>query len=243
MTKTKQPPVYTPIFDEPVPEPALPRVTPSYIPTSSTSSRTKRPSVTLDTVVYVLANSIFHPWIVFVFILSTYATHRHKGHPLLVKWSFVWLWVLCLAHWLAWWNHKLVHGNPRKVTWKAGGSGEAVEDGNAGEEKTGGEVVVITGGGSGLGRCLVEMLLAKSAKVAVLDVKEPDVEMMERWAEDTGRGEEWEVVDGGKESKRPSSGKKQGANGRRGLSWYVCDVGKAEEVDNAVKKIVQEVSL
>ena len=126
--------------------------------------------------------------------------------------------------------------------WKAESDAEGVEDGKAGNEKVGGEVAVITGGGSGLGRCLVEMLLAKGAKVAVLDIREPDVEMMERWAEETGRGEEWEVVDDGKDSKRLSSGKKQGGNGRRGLSWYVCDVGKAEKVESAVKKIVEEVS-
>ena len=58
----------------------------------------------------------------------------------------------------------------------------------------------MTGGGSGLGRVMVDMLLLKGAKVAVLDVRQMDGEARE-W-KDRGRELWWEGgVDVGSEER------------------------------------------
>lgn len=75
------------------------------------------------------------------------------------------------------------------------------------------EVVVITGGGSGLGRVLMESLVMRGVKVAVLDVKGIDREAEEL---------------------------RDGATGE--LVWEVCDAGRLEEVERAVRRVVKEVS-
>lgn len=165
--------------------------------------------ITLDLLVLILRNSIFHPFIVIIFILSIYATQRHKIHPTLAIGSFVWFSILILFIWLKALSHRICYGLPREVIW------EEDQDG-----KQGGEVAVVTGGASGLGRCLVEMLLRKGAKVAVLDVKGPDVEMREEWMSD-----DWEEGD---------------ADGR--LCWCICDLSQVEEVEKAAERIRKEVS-
>lgn len=68
-------------------------------------------------------------------------------------------------------NERITYGTPRKVNW---------ED----------EVVVITGGGMGLGRCIAEMLLIskRGVKVAIIDVKEPD-EVARSWMKTGGEFE------------------------------------------------------
>ena len=75
------------------------------------------------------------------------------------------------------------------------------------------EVVIVTGGCNGLGRALVEMLVRKGARVGVLDLKESDQEMQE-----------------------------MGESGPGDLCWQVCDVGKLDQVQNAVAAVHAEVS-
>jgi NADPH:quinone reductase-like Zn-dependent oxidoreductase len=105
------------------------------------------------------------------FYLSQAALHKHK-EPL-AFYTLYYTAALAVVELGVYANHRITYGRHRKVEWEK-------------------EVVVITGGGSGLGRVLAEMLLRKGAKVAVLDLKTPDREAdeaMERW--DLA----WEVCD------------------------------------------------
>ncbi|KIW76591.1 hypothetical protein Z517_09035 [Fonsecaea pedrosoi CBS 271.37] len=127
--------------------------------------------VTLDLLLLILANSVFHPWITLVFYLCLAAVHKHK-EPL-AFYTLYYTAFLVVAELAVWLNHRLTYGRHRKIDW---------ED----------EVVVVTGGARGLGRVLAEMLLRKGAKVAVVDIHGPDEEAreeMERW------DLVWEVVD------------------------------------------------
>jgi len=132
--------------------------------------------VNLDLLIRILVNSVFHPYIVFIFYLTQAALHLHR-EPLAY-------YTLCYAAFLGVVeigvniNQRLTYGKHRKVEWEK-------------------EVVVITGGGSGLGRVLAEMIVRKGGKVAILDVKQPDEEAedtMERW------DLVWEKCDVSKES-------------------------------------------
>lgn len=119
--------------------------------------------ITLDLLLLILANSIFHPWISLVFYLCLASIHKHR-EPL-AYYTLYYTAFLAVVEMAVWVNHRITYGRHRQVDWET-------------------EVAVITGGGSGLGRVLAQMLVRKGAKVAVLDVKEPDVEAleeMERW--------------------------------------------------------------
>ncbi|KAK5053281.1 hypothetical protein LTR84_002255 [Exophiala bonariae] len=132
--------------------------------------------VNLDLLVRILVNSVFHPYIIFIFYLTQAALHVHR-EPLAY-------YTLCYAALLgvleigANINHRLTYGKHREVKWEK-------------------EVVIITGGGSGLGRVLAEMIMRKGGKVAILDVKGADEvaeDAMERW------DLVWEKCDVAKES-------------------------------------------
>ncbi|KIW62517.1 hypothetical protein PV04_10684 [Phialophora macrospora] len=119
--------------------------------------------VTLDLLLLILANSIFHPWITLVFYLCLASVHKHKTP--LAYYTLYYTAALAVVELSLWVNHRVTYGKHRAVNW---------ED----------EVVVITGGAQGLGRTLAEMVMRKGAKVAVLDVREVDEgarEEMERW--------------------------------------------------------------
>ncbi|KIX04182.1 uncharacterized protein Z518_07736 [Rhinocladiella mackenziei CBS 650.93] len=139
---------------------------PPKVPASSSSLVRPKPwyrHITLDLLLLILANSIFHPWITLVFYLCLAAIHKHR-EPLAYYTLYytAFLAVLEIGLWI---DRRISYGQHRKIEWEN-------------------EVVAITGGGSGLGRVLAEMLLRKGVKVAVLDVKEPDEEAqetMERW--------------------------------------------------------------
>lgn len=143
-------------------------------PSTSKSSLQPKPfhkHITLDLILLILANSIFHPWITLVFYICLASVHKHKTP--LAFYTLVYTAFLAVVEIGIWLNHRLTYGKHRKVNW---------ED----------EVVVITGGAQGLGRTFAEMVMRKGGKVAVLDVLEPDEsarEEMERW------DFVWEVVD------------------------------------------------
>lgn len=142
----------------------------------STTSKHTQPKpwhhhITLDLILLILANSVFHPWITLIFYLCLASVHKHR-EPLAyyTLWYTAFLAVVEIGIWA---NHRITYGRPRKVDWEN-------------------EVVVITGGGAGLGRVLAQMFLRKGAKVAVLDIRPADeeaTEEMERW------DLLWEVVD------------------------------------------------
>ena len=109
---------------------------------------------TLDVVVRVLNNSVFHPFVCCVMVLSL------RG-GLEVPWDDFWLqmtlgWtifvsILSLVEPI---SSRIAYGTTREVD---------LEE----------EVIVITGGASGLGRCIAEIYALRGASVAVLDSKDP----------------------------------------------------------------------
>ena len=135
-------------------------------PASTLVTRRPKPwyrHITLDLLLLILANSVFHPWITMVFYLCLASIHKHR-EPL-AYYTLCYTGCLAVVEIGIYLNHRITYGKHRKVDWEN-------------------EVVVITGGGSGLGRVLTEMLLRKGVKVAVLDIKGPDgeaEESMERW--------------------------------------------------------------
>ncbi|RMZ79541.1 hypothetical protein DV737_g3353, partial [Chaetothyriales sp. CBS 132003] len=112
----------------------------------------------IDLLARVLARSIFHPAIVLIFYLCIAAMHKHR-QPL-AFYTLYWAALLAAVDVLVWLNHRLTHGPPRPVNWDN-------------------EVVVITGGASGLGRVLADSLVRRGVKVAILDVQAADGEAAE----------------------------------------------------------------
>lgn len=148
--------------------------------------------ITLDLLVRVLSRSIFHPAIILIFYLCLASVHKHR-EPVAI-YTLYYASVLLVVDLLRWLNHRIATGWPRKVIWEE-------------------EVVIVTGGGSGLGRALVEMLVRKGARVGVLDLNDFDQEMQE-----------------------------VGESGPGDLCWQVCDVGNLDQVQKAIKAIHSEVS-
>lgn len=73
------------------------------------------------------------------------------------------------------------------------------------------EVVVVTGGGSGLGRVIAEMYAIRGVSTAILDIKEADPEAID-------------LIDGGNGS----------------LQWFSCDVSNKDGVDVVMEVIRQK---
>ncbi|KAL2759446.1 hypothetical protein ACRALDRAFT_1025779 [Sodiomyces alcalophilus JCM 7366] len=108
--------------------------------------------LSLDLILKVLNVTFFHPFIAWIIPLSFRAQTMHwDAPPMLVSIA----WAACLT--LAWIagvvNHRLAYGLPRHVD---------LSD----------EVIVITGGASGLGLLIAEVYGMRGASVAVLDVRD-----------------------------------------------------------------------
>lgn len=109
-------------------------------------------SLTIDILVKVLQNSIFHPFVAALLPLCLRAVETPYSAPAF-KNTIYWAIFVCILYILGPINTWLAYGNPRAVN---------LEE----------EVVVITGGASGLGRCLAEIYSLKGMDVAVLDIQE-----------------------------------------------------------------------
>lgn len=78
------------------------------------------------------------------------------------------------------------------------------------------EVVVITGGKSGLGGVLAEILAMRGVEVAVLDVAVTEKEEEER---------------------------EEGSGDEKGMRLYKCDVGDAQALERVWGRVVKEVCI
>ncbi|KXG45285.1 Short-chain dehydrogenase/reductase SDR [Penicillium griseofulvum] len=107
--------------------------------------------VTIDTLINILSKSLLHPFIAWVLVLCLRAQVTPSTDPawiLTVSYATV-LTVLFIARVI---NQRAAHGAPRTVNFEN-------------------EVVVITGGASGLGLLIAQMYSMRGASVAVLDIK------------------------------------------------------------------------
>ncbi|KAH9825705.1 protein dhs-3-like [Teratosphaeria destructans] len=122
----------------------------------TTSHKPWHTHITLDLLALILRRSIFHPFIACLIPLCQRAVGAPAHDPPVIATSLyasliTLLWLLRVI------DHRIAYGRPRDVTWDE-------------------EVVVITGGASGLGKILAETYGMRGASVAVLDVQEPQRE-------------------------------------------------------------------
>ncbi|MCJ1483735.1 hypothetical protein MMC06_003903 [Schaereria dolodes] len=108
--------------------------------------------ITLDILLKVLDNSIFHPFIAWLVPLCLRATAvPYSDHAFIYTVAYaIFISILRLLSPI---NQRIAFGPPRDVDLNE-------------------EVIVITGGASGLGRCVAEIYALKSASVVVLDIKD-----------------------------------------------------------------------
>ena len=120
------------------------------MPPTRTPSQPWHHSLTLDLLLRVLANSIFHPFVASLLPLCLSAVGTPFSAPAF-KNTVYWAIAVCLYHALAPLNERLADGPPRHI---------APDD----------EVVVVTGGARGLGRCIAQAYALRGTDVAVLDI-------------------------------------------------------------------------
>ncbi|TKA81531.1 hypothetical protein B0A55_02987 [Friedmanniomyces simplex] len=123
---------------------------------SNDNAKSWHQHITIDLLAHVLNRSLFHPFIAWLIPLC----QRAVGAPY-DSFNFIatctyaslvtLLWILSAI------NTRIAYGLPRELDWDE-------------------EVIVITGGASGLGKILAETYGMRSASVAVLDVREPEKE-------------------------------------------------------------------
>lgn len=109
-------------------------------------------SLTLDTLVKVLTHTVFNPFIAFIIVLCLRAQVTPIDHPawIIAVGYLVFLIVVFVARAM---NHRIAYGMPRTIDSEN-------------------EVVLITGGASGLGLLIAQLYGMKGASVAVLDIKD-----------------------------------------------------------------------
>ena len=108
--------------------------------------------MTLDLLLCVFSNSIFHPFVAWMIPLCLRAQATPYTAPSFV-YTTAYASLLTLLYFLSILNQRIAYGKPRDID---------LTD----------EVIVITGGASGLGLCIAEIYGMRGASVAVMDVKE-----------------------------------------------------------------------
>ncbi|KAK1810203.1 hypothetical protein LTR12_015436 [Friedmanniomyces endolithicus] len=120
------------------------------------STKSWHEHITIDLLAHVLNRSLFHPFIAWLIPLC----QRAVGAPY-DSFNFtatcIYASLVTLVWVLGFLNQRIAYGLPRELDWDE-------------------EVVVITGGASGLGKILAEMYGMRGASVAVLDVRDPEEE-------------------------------------------------------------------
>ncbi|KAJ5084426.1 Short-chain dehydrogenase/reductase SDR [Penicillium alfredii] len=172
--------------------------TPQIITTSakppSPSTHSQKPwshHLTLDLCLRVLHRTILNPGIAWILVLCLRAQVTPVTDPAFVL-AIGYALLLTLLFVLRIVNQRVAYGLPRAV--------DVARD----------EVVVITGGASGLGLLIAQMYGMRGASVAVLDVA------------DLGSSEEEEEVLG------------------EGVGYYRCDVGDRGQLEDVKRRIVEE---
>ena len=163
-------------------------------PTKTTSSTSDNPPwhthLNLDTLLLVCSRTIFHWFFVLMLPLSLRAMEApYDSTSFIVTASYAVLVNIC--HLMSAMSDRYAYGKPREVD---------LSD----------EVVVITGGRSGLGGCIAEVYGMKGVRVAVLDVSVREEE------EETGAEEQSDV------------------------RYYRCDVGDRGNVERVWRRIVDD---
>ena len=110
--------------------------------------------LTLDMLVRVLRTSLFHPFVMWMVPLCLRAQITPFSHPSFII-STAYATFLTLSWILSQWDQRIAFGPPRDVDLDE-------------------EVIVITGGASGLGLLVAEVYGLRGANVVVLDVEEPE---------------------------------------------------------------------
>ena len=110
--------------------------------------------LTVDLFLKVLNSSIFHPFVASLIPLCLRATEvPYSAH--VFRYSVFYAIFICILHILGPINKRIAYGPPRNVD---------LEE----------EVLVITGGASGLGRCLAEIYALRGSAVAVIDIQDAE---------------------------------------------------------------------
>lgn len=152
-------------------------------------------SLTLDTLVSVLYRTLLNPGLSWLLVLSLRAQVTPTSDPVFIG-SVAYAVLLTALFVLKVVNQRVAHGIPRAVDFAS-------------------EVVVVTGGASGLGLAITQMYAMRGASVAVLDVAVLDDERYEEVFGAQGVGE--------------------------GVKYYRCDVGDRKVVEDTRGKIEDEV--
>jgi hypothetical protein len=120
--------------------------------------------ITLDLFIKVLNQTFLHPFIAWIVVLCLRAQATPTRHPsFIIAVSYAVLLTLFTGAKML--NHRIAYGPPREVDLPH-------------------EVIVVTGGGSGLGQLIAQVYGMRGASVAVLDIKE--VGEVEGWDELSG---------------------------------------------------------
>jgi hypothetical protein len=123
------------------------------MPATRSPSQSWYASLSIDLFLRVLNNSIFHPFVASLIPLCLRAGEVPYSAPVF-KNTVCWAIFVCIVHILLPINERIAYGKPRELD----------------DE----EVVVITGGACGLGKCIAELYALKGGTVAVIDVEAED---------------------------------------------------------------------